>query len=359
MFSSHLSAFGLDLSDLSIKLAWLKKRGSKKYLASFAREDIPEKVIESGVIKKEEELIDAIKKTITQAKGEKITAKKCIISLPETESYIRMIQIPKIKTGEISEAIKWEVEANIPVSINDVYYDWQIIDTGCGPSNFFDVLIGALPKSLVDPYLMALKKAGLYPLVFEIESIATARSLIKQSSQHDPLMIIDLGAKRTSIIIFMCGAVWFTTSIPISNNLLINEVSKDLKVSIGEAKALKFKIGIDLAKDKRAVFKAVEPELLELVSEIKKYLDYYQEDLMPRHPNRKPINKILLCGGGANLRGLPGFLSSSLKVIVEHGNPWVNVLSPDDKDLPDLSFSESLTYATALGLALRGIEEKN
>jgi type IV pilus assembly protein PilM len=352
------SAFGLDLSDLSIKLALLEKTGREIKLVSFSRQEIPEAVIESGVIKKENELIEIIKKTISQAKGRKVKTKYCVVSLPETESYIRVVQLPKLKEEEIAEAIKWEVEANIPMSVNDIYFDWQVIETGFNQlKDHLDILIGALPKALVDPYLEVIKKSGLRPVVFEIESIATARSLIKQDSLAKPTMIIDLGAKRTSFIFFANGMVLFTTSLPISNNLLIDDIAKALKISYAKAKSLKFKIGLDLSKDKEGkIFRAVEPRLSELVEEIKKYLDYYHQNLSAKYYSDSRIARILLCGGGANLKGLSGFLSSRLKIEVAVGNPWVNIMGPDVKRLPDLPFSESLAFATALGLALRGLD---
>lgn len=357
MFFSKSSAFGLDLSDLSIKLAWLKKDNNQIKLASFNRQDIPEGVIELGVIKKEEELIELIKKTVLEAKGEKIKTKNCIVSLPETESYIRVVQLPRIKKEEIAEAIQWELEANIPVALDDIYFDWQIIGKNQGSSDHTDILIGALPKMLVDPYLSVLKKANLNPLVFEIESVAISRALIKDEVCLEPVMIIDIGAKRSNLIIFCGDTIWLTTSLPISNNVLIDDIAKNLKISQTKAKSLKIKIGLDPKKEEGLIYQAMMPKEVELVAEIKKYIDYYQTANITRHASKPNIERIFLCGGGANLKGLTAFLSSHLKVDVEVGNPWVNILGPSASKLPDISFEESMSYSTALGLALRGIRE--
>src|SRR4030043_1285036 len=198
MFFSKSSAFGLDISDLSIKIALLKQTGKHIQLASFGRQDIPENVIESGVIKKEEELISLMKKAVSEAKGQKIKTEFCVVSLPETESYIRVIQLPKIKQEEIPEAIKWELEANIPVPLDELYFDWQEITRTSSQKNHLNVLIGALPKTLVDPYFNVIKKAGLSPLAFEIESVATARALIKEEVSAESVIITDLGGKKTN-----------------------------------------------------------------------------------------------------------------------------------------------------------------
>lgn len=354
IFEKH-SAFGLDLSDLSIKTAWLKKTGQQIQLASFGRQEIAPGIIESGEIKKEGDLLEIIKKTIQQAKGEPIKTKYCVVSLPETVSYIRVVQLPRLlKEEEIGEAIKWEIEANIPISVDNIYFDWQLISPLPVSEKHLDVLIGALPKGLVDPYLEVIKKAGLEPIVFEIESIATARALIKEGAKES-IMIIDIGAKRTSIMVYSHNTIWLTTSVSVCNTLLVDDITKALGIKKEEALELKNKYGLDKEAEGGKIFQALEPRLLELVEEVKKYLNYFKT-LSIEKEIPSDISKVLLCGGGANLKNLPPFLSSKLQIQTEVGNPWVNILGASSTKLPELSFDESLTYTTALGLALRGLE---
>ena len=65
--------------------------------------------------------------------------------------------------------------------------------------------------------------------------------------------------------------------------------------------------------------------------------------------------KIILCGGSANLAGLPEYLSSNMNIVVEVANVWANTFSLNDI-VPDISQPQSLSYATTVGLALKGIE---
>ena len=74
--------------------------------------------------------------------------------------------------------------------------------------------------------------------------------------------------------------------------------------------------------------------------------------------DNKEVEKILLCGGGANLKGLANFLALELKSPVELGNPWINILPEPLKEIPELPYEKSLSYTSTLGLALRGIKEK-
>lgn len=357
--------FGIDLSDLSIKIVDLKKERDGFSVASFGRTEIPEGLIEGGDIKKEDELIEVIKKAVRETSKGKIKNKYCVASLPETESFVRMVQLPPMKDEEVAEAIKWELEAQIPLSLEEIYYDWQIIKPlsglavsqeggESGKSKNLDILIGVLPKKTIDPYLAVFKKAGLHPFVFEIESIATTRALIKNGFSPAPVLIIDLGAKRTGVLIFYGQAIYFTSSLSISNKSLVSKLSEDLRISPVKAKQIKMKVGLDLKRPKSPVFKSLKPPLLEMTCKIKNYIDYFQEHILKNQANIADINELIICGGGANMDGLADFLSSELNLKACIGNPLVNILNKDADNIVGMDAANFLSYTTALGLALRG-----
>jgi len=141
--------------------------------------------------------------------------------------------------------------------------------------------------------------------------------------------------------------------LPIANEYFVDEISKHLSINKGEAKKLKLEYGLNKEK---GIFDAIEPALKELIVQIKKYTDFYREHGLSGHFRNKDISKILLCGGGASFSGLPAFLAKELKIGVEIGNPWVNILGKIPYRIPKLAYEESVGYATALGLALRGLE---
>ena len=61
---------------------------------------------------------------------------------------------------------------------------------------------------------------------------------------------------------------------------------------------------------------------------------------------------VVLAGGNASVRGLGEYLESALRVPVAVGDVFTN-LAPRDTWIPELDYTESLAYATAIGLALR------
>jgi len=363
-------AFGLDISDLSLKIIKLKKKGKFLGLASFGEEEIKPGIIKEGEIKDEEKLAEIIKEAIKKVKGERIKTKYVVASLPEEKAFLEVIQMPCLSEEDLKSAIIYEAENYIPLPIEEVYLDFQPVPPLYNHLDHLDVLIAALPKKIVDPYLSALKSAGLKPLILEIESLAIARALIKNQTTTSPVLLIDLGATRTSFIVFSGHALRFTSSIPVSSQSFTEIIAKSLAISLAEAEKLKIQHGLEEKikieiKNKKSerimergkIFEALIPALTDLTQQIKRHLDYYQSHASHEHlpPNEKGVSKIFLCGGGANLAGLSDFLSLELKLRVELGNPWINILAEPLKEVAELPYEKSLSYATALGLALRGL----
>jgi len=306
-FTLKPETFGLDVSDLSLKMIKLKKKSDSLSLASFCEAEISPGMIESGEIKDEDGLADAIKEALRKTNKEKLRTRYVIASLPEEKAFIRVIQMPAMEEKELKKAVYFEAENYVPLPLDKVYLDSQAIPRSDKKSERSAVLIAALPKEIVDSYLSVFRKAGLKPLAFEVESQAIARALVKRGREDCSALLIDLGAVRTGLSFFSGNSLRFTSSVP----ALSDSFSKD-----------------------------------ELAEQIKKHLDYY------RTRETEPINEALLCGGKANLKDLPEFLSRELKIRASLGNPWINILPETLKEIPEISFEESLKYATALGLAL-------
>ncbi|PIZ55819.1 hypothetical protein COY23_04105, partial [bacterium (Candidatus Torokbacteria) CG_4_10_14_0_2_um_filter_35_8] len=110
-------------------------------------------------------------------------------------------------------------------------------------------------------------------------------------------------------------------------------------------------IGLE-KKDREDIFNALSSPLEQLSQEIEKLLNFYQSS----DKSQKPIEKVLLCGGTAKLKGIDSFLSWRLKKDVFLGNPWINVYKDQTSQVPPISKEDSLSFATVIGLALRGVE---
>lgn len=358
----HPSAFGLDVSDRSLHVAQLEKKSGGLRLASFGEGELERGIIEGGEIKKEDQLVAAIQQTLKQIRGKKIDTKHVVAALPEEKAFVQVVQLPRMKKEELANAIRFQAESFIPYPIDTVYLDFSVINPFHDHLEHLDVLVASLPRQIVDSYVLVLEKAGLTPAVLEIDAIALCRAVVEKGVSPVPLLVVDIGQRRSKVSIFSGYSIRFTTSLALSAQDFTSAIANTLHVDEEKAEEFKRHYGLYAPEDAlgQEVFQAIIPVATDFIEQISKYAEYYETHLPHQHLGKpdKKIEKIVLCGGGANLRGFSEFLMRALKVQVGVGNPWVNILAQQTQEVPPLSFQESLSYSTALGLALRGTESK-
>ena len=352
----QLEVFGIDINDSSLKLVKLKKNRKGFKIVSFNEVKLDAGIVKEGVILNEEALVKIISLACKTVKGKKLDTKYVIASLPEEKSFSQVIQMPRMTENELKSAVPFEAENYIPLTIDKVYLDFQVMDSGENHNSHSDLLINVMPKSIVDSYVSCFKKAGLVPCILEVESQAVVRSLLQNGRSNSSFIFIDFGYNSTSFIIFSGNSIRFTCSIPISSDQLTSAISSSLGVSLPKAEELKIKYGLALQSQKKYdIEKAVTPILSDLVLQIKKYINFYYGHVSHEYfSSDAKIEKIILCGGGANLKGMPDFFSKTLSMKVELGNPLINIIPQKKNDSNIISKETALSFTTVLGLALRG-----
>jgi len=346
------SSFGLDLSDLSIKAVWLEREGNRDVIRSYGSVPLPSGAIIDGEIIDATIVEEAIKTLLKKSGPAKISTKKVICSLPETKAFLRIITLPRMKEDEVKEAIKWEIEANIPLTLDQVYYDWQILDLNLTKEkDKMSVLVIAVSRANVDQFQEVLEGAGLEPVGLETESIAEARSLLLESEEKKTTLIVDIGDRRSSFLVAIGSSPCFTSSVPLSSQMITEAISKSLQISFEQAETMKIKNGLGSMAEKSPVFLAAEPILESIAVEIEKSIDFF----LTSFTTSQKIEHIIFCGGGSSMHGLLPYMAKRLGRPVEIGNPWINVHL--GKRLPLIDHDHSIQYSTAIGLALRGLDE--
>lgn len=343
--------FALDLSDRSIKVVKLARKRGELFLENFGEFNVEPGLMEDGAILEEGKLASTIQRAMNSLKKGPLHTLYAACSLPEQKTYLRVIQLPTMNEKEVANAVQWEVEANVPAPLNELYFDWQVIKPLANHTDHFDILISAAPRNLVDSYTQLLNKAGLTPFSFEPESIALARSLIKEGVAKRPILIMDLGRTRTSFLVYAGRGLRLSSSVKLSGAVITESIVKALKVSEEEAVRLKEEVGIN-PKENESVYEAIIPALTDFKEQIQKYIEFYYKSSGHVHGSAAQIGKVLLVGGGARIMGFDKYLAVSLGIPVELANPWVNILNPPLQETPELPFRESIRYSTALGLAL-------
>lgn len=352
IFTFFPESFGLDLSDLSLKSVWLEREGKTEILRSFGSIPLPLGAISDGEIVNEDVVVDGIRKLLGQSGPRKIRKKRVICSLPETKAFLRILSLPKMKESEVREAIKWEIEANIPLSLDQVYYDWQILSRNiAGEDGKMSILVVAISRTVADQFVSVLERAGLEVTGLETESVAQARALLDEQESERTTLIVDIGDRRTSFLMAIGNIPCFTSSLPLSSQMITDAISKEMGIPFEEAEELKLKHGVGSFFGKNPFLHAAKPVLDSLATEIERTVDFYLNSLR----YSLSVDAIILCGGGSKMKGVLPYLSKRLGRALEFGDPWVNV--DLDGRLPLIDRDRSVQYSTAIGLALRGLDE--
>lgn len=352
VFNLFPQSFGLDLSDLSLKALWLEREGKEEVVTGYGSIPLPIGSVVDGDIVKEDIVINAVQTILKQTKPNPIRTKKVMCSLPETKAFLRIIGLPEMPEAEVKEAIKWEIEANLPLTLEQVYYDYQVLTKKLIPEKGkMSVLVVAVSRGMVDQFTAVLEKAGLEVAGFETESIAQARSLLDEQDENKTRLIVDIGDRRTSFLVAIGNTPCFTSSVPLSSQMITDAISKEMKISFDEAEAMKIKYGLGSLAMKSPLFKAAQPVLENIAAEVERSINFYLTNL--RYSTT--IDTVVLCGGGSNMKGLLPYLTKRLNLPIEFGNPWVNVSF--GRSLPPIDRGHSVQYSTAIGLALRSLDE--
>jgi len=377
---------GLDISDLSIKLVQLDKRREKIKIQALSKLNLAQGIIVNGEIKDKAELIKSIKKTISSPLYGKVSSEEVVACLPESKTFIKLIEIQK-SPNPLADVIGSEIEKHVPMNLNEIYYDWQIIKE---LADEYFVLIGAAPKNIVNQYTAMLDEAKLSPIALEIEPISICRCLLKEETTSlRPTKfeaktkieaslnygIIDIGANHTCMIFYSGQTILFTVSMPISGEEITAKISQALNLTKNQAEKAKIICGLDENKANGVIKSILDDTLKNLTEKIKEAISFYENYFR----QSGPLNKILLCGGGANIPNLEKIISKEFSVEVKFADALINLTSPksefdkiftekhtlnlkstefdSDNKKKNLSIEQnsSATFTTAIGLALRGI----
>lgn len=335
---------GVDLSEVSLRFVRLVPKDGGFELRDFGEYFLPEGVISLGKIQKPDILKDIL---IRFKKEHNINFVR--VSLPESVAYLAEMDIPSVKNSELYESIELQLEEYIPMKAADAAFDYRIIETEKNKPGMISLLVSAVSKNTASSYSDVFNSAGISLLSLEPDSNALMRAVIPKGSPETS-MILDLGRVKTGVYIVSRGATFFVSDIDIGENDLPSAFMKGLNVSADEAKQMLGKLHSNEKLSAEAV-KIVSSFFGEIKEGVDKHLTYWDSTKDKNGAKREHISRIVLCGSGAALLGLPEYLLGSLHVAVDVANVWSNIFS-FDKDIPKIPFRDSLLYSTAIGLAL-------
>ncbi|MBI2175405.1 MAG: type IV pilus assembly protein PilM [Parcubacteria group bacterium] len=346
-----LPAFGLDISDHSVKFAELVWRKGELRLGTFGKETLAPGVIERGEIKHKESLEATLRSVRERMRGQRYA----IVSLPEERAYVSIMQLPVMRASEIPVAIESQLEEYVPIAPDAAIFDYEKLPPDPFVDHHVDIAVSVFPLGLAELYRDVLHGAGIVPLAFEIETHALARAALPFGERRVALLV-DIGNARTSFAVVKDGFVRFSATVTLGGKDFDAILSKSFGVDAAAAHALKEREGVAWVSGNyknKEVFNALLPIISAIKDEVARHMTYW--NTQRKHHEGENVGFVMLSGGGANLFGLEEYLSYQLNLPVRTANPWTNIVS-FDRHVPELHSSRAVAFTSTLGLALRGVE---
>jgi len=350
-------AFGLDIGDMSMKLVRLSYHTPVFREPYFKLHEVRTIGLQPGVIVDGEiQQPEVARRKILHLLGKEgpekpINSPWVVVDLPEPKTFLKLIEIDTPARELIYDDIAYHARRHVPFEVEDTYLDWQIINPDETGGAKTQVLLAAAPKVVADSYTYLLEAAGLNPLALEVEAISIARAMITRQKDYtgEGRAILDVGATRSSLVVYDRDSIQFSTNINFSGELITMALVQGLKIEYAEAEKMKIANGLRYDKQHPKYLKIIASLVEKLTAEISKALDFYKEHFA----DTNPITHITLCGGGSSLLNMDSILSHSLRITTNPGNVWKNVSS-----LPVLAKekTQGLALASAIGLALRAAQ---
>lgn len=358
MFISNpfANAFGLDIGDLSLKLVQLRFehiffRPPHFKIMDLRSISMPPGYIVNGEIQQPEMVRKKLLHLLGADKKLKpIKSAWVVADLPEPKTFLKLITIDQPADELLDDDIIYQARKHLPFDLEDTYLDWQVV--GEAPRGKpTSILLGAVPKIVADSYTYLLESTGLNVLALEIEGIPISRALITRAKnyQGEARAILDLGATRSSLIIYDKDSLQLSTNFNFSGEIITTAIAQELKIDYDAAERLKIKYGAAYVKEYPKYFKIISEQIETLINEVKKTMQFYHDHFL----DTNPITHITMCGGLSNLKNVDNIISAKLKITARPGNVWKNILS--FPPTPEQQM-QGLALAPAIGLAMRAAE---
>ena len=222
-------------------------------------------------------------------------------------------------------------------------------------------------KTVIKNLSSAINLCHLSVEKFFITPEASGASTLLKDERNNGAMIVDLGANITTVGVFLNNKIVFSDCIPIGGLHITSDIVRGLGTKSEDAEKLKILHGSTLSHETDEYINLDIPIISDqgdLITQkipkamltaiikprVEEIFELIYERLSLLKPNSNYINKIILCGGGANLGNIREFATNYFKSNVRIGRP-IGLI-----DLPEIVQTPS--FACLTGLLIKCLEKE-
>ncbi|HEY6638781.1 MAG TPA: type IV pilus assembly protein PilM [Solirubrobacterales bacterium] len=315
------SSVGLDITSESIAATEVQDGGT---VGRTAIVPLQPGVVKEGDLLNREVLSNALKDLFSRHK----LSKTVRIGVANQRVVVRSLELPLIEDdGELETAVRFRAQEAIPMPLDQAVLDHQVVGKreGADGNRVVDVLAVAARRDMVAGLLEAVRGAGLQPAGIDLSAFGMIRALKDQSAQitqqvgEGPLptsLYCHLG-DVTNLAVARGNNCVFARVSPFGIEAIADRLASRNGIAIDEARELLMEVGLEedvelFEKDAAKVTReTLEEGATKLAEELRMSMDFYgaQESVTP-------VDRVVLCGPGSTIPGLPERIQAGLTLDV-------------------------------------------
>jgi type IV pilus assembly protein PilM len=315
------SSVGLDITSESVAATEVQEGGS---VGRTAIVPLQPGVVKEGDLVNREVLADSLKDLFGRHK----LSKSVRVGVANQRVVVRSMQLPLIEDdGELESAVRFRAQEAIPMPLEQAVLDYQVVAKRDGPdgNKVMDVLAVAARRDMVIGLLDAVRGAGLQPVGIDLSAFGVIRAL-KSGAGPDTTTMGDAPLPTslychlgdvTNLAVARGNDCLFARVSPFGIDTIADRVASRRGIAIDEARELIMEVGleedIELFSEEGAgsARELLEEGATKLAEELRMSMDFYGAQ-----DGVTPVDRVVLCGPGSTIAGLPERIQAGLTLGV-------------------------------------------
>lgn len=344
---------GLDISSSAVKLLELSRRGDQYQVESYSVEPLPPNAVNDKQINDPRVVGECIARCVSRA-GTR--TRHAALAVSGASVITKVIQLPTdMSEYDLEEQIKAEADQHLPYRLDEVNFDFQVLEQNKPGSNTRDVLLAACRKEQVETRCAALEIAGLVPKVVDVEAYALENACrflkhqIANEGREQTVAVVDMGANSTSVLVLHDMEPTYTRDQAFGGKQLTEDIMRHYAMTFEEAgKAKRFG---GLPDNYRS-------EVLDhFVADMAQQIDRSLQFFFASSSRYSSIDQIILAGGCAHIPGVDQAMMERLQIPTVLARPFSNMTVSPRVKAQALARDES-ALLIACGLAYRAFDQE-
>ncbi len=349
--SKYRPLLGLDITTSSVKLIELSMGGGQYRVESYAAEPTPHNAINEKAIVDAEAVGDAIRRAVKRS-GAK--SSEAAIAISGDAAITKVIQMPRtLSENELEGQVELQADQYIPFPMEEVSYDFQVIGPSEKDPDMLEVLLVATRTENVEQRQAAVQAAGLTAKIVDVEAFALENACkllthqMPDGGMDRTIAVIDFGASSTTFSVLKDLKVIYTRDFAFGGQQLTEEIMRTYGLSMEEAGRAKKEGGLPSNYQPEVL----DPFIDDMTQQVSRSLQFY----LASGSGREQPEKLLICGGCANISGVDDVVASRVGIPAERGDP-LGQMKLSSRAKAQAVKKDATALLTACGLALRSFD---